>query len=301
MLLLELRRARIRARDAAAAEAVALLRDLGAEAAPGGPLSERKGIVWVTIPAHHLAAARSRFGRLGYTVAVDLLVAENEAGTHPEGASDRRVRWRRRPHRLVRLYEEDPDELRERAPDRREFLFATGDRPVRPVRGYRGSEGPLTHRSLPVPDARLLTNLVATGSPGLLLDPFAGAGGVVIEALAAGWRVVSIDDDPAVRHGLAHLGADHVVADARRIPLADASVDAAATEPPYDQRAGRLVVDVLGELGRVVAGGGRIAMLSARWQAPELVRASIGIGLVTELETPIDRKGVEVTAVVWRR
>src|SRR5262252_2564519 len=301
MLLLELRPARIRAREAAAAEAVALLRDLGAEVAPGGPLSERKGIVWVTVPGRNLAAARSRFGRLGYSVAVDLLVAEDEAAAHPPGAADRSVRWRRRAHRLVRLYEEDPVDLRERAPDRREFLFATRNGPVRPVRGYRGSEGPLTHRALPVPDARLLTNLVATGSPGLLLDPFAGAGGVVIEALAAGWRVVSIDDDPAVRLGLAHLGALHIVADARRIPLADASVGAVSTEPPYDERAGELVVDALHELGRVVAAGGRIAMLCARWQARELVRASIGIGLVTELETPIDRKGVEVTALVWRR
>ena len=137
------------------------------------------------------------------------------------------------------------------APDRREFLFETSDREVRAIRGYRGSPGSLTRRALPVPDARLLVNLVARGSPGVLLDPFAGAGGIVIEALEAGWRVISADADPAVRHGLAWLGAAHVVADARRLPLADDSVDAVATEPPYHRGVGDLVAEALVELRRV--------------------------------------------------
>jgi SAM-dependent methyltransferase len=301
MLVLSLRPARSKAREAGSAEAVALLRDLGAEAAPGGPLSEQKGIIWVTVPVEQLPSAFPRLSRLGYAESVDLLVPEEESARYPEESVERSVRWRRRQYRLLRVHQEDPAMLREQAPDRREFLLETSDHQVRAVRGYRGSEGPLMHRALPVPDARLLANLVWTEPPGLLLDPFAGAGGVAIEALSAGWRVLTIDADRSLRHGLAHLGAHHVIADARHVPLAAGCVDAVATEPPYESRTGQLVADALAEAGRVVRPGGRIAMLCARWQTPLLVERSAALGLTIELETSIDRKGVEVSAVLWRR
>jgi hypothetical protein len=300
LLVLHLRAARGRARDAATAEAVSLLRDLDARAAPGGPLSEQRGVAWVNVPAGSLRAALPRLPRLGYTEAVDLLVPEEEAGDWPVGRAERPVRWRRRPHRLVRVHQEDPAALRELAPDRREFLLETGDHQVRAIRGYRGGEDPLTHRALPVPDARLLVNLVSGRPPGVLVDPFAGAGGIVIEALASGWRVISADADPALRHGLTRLGAEHHVADARHLPLATSSVDAAATEPPYDPGAGEVAAEALAELRRVLRPGGRLAMLCAEWQRPGLVRAAAALGLASELETQVDRKGLDVAALAWR-
>ena len=87
---------------------------------------------------------------------------------------------------------------------------------MREIRGYRDDSGPLSRRGLPTYDARMLANVAAAGEGGTLLDPFAGAGGVVIEALAHGCRVVSCDIDPALRYGLASLARSHAVADARR-------------------------------------------------------------------------------------
>jgi hypothetical protein len=299
-LLLHLRRARERAREVAVAEAVALLRDLGAEPAAGGPLSDQRGVVWATVPAEHLPAAVPRLERLGYAEAVDLLVTEDELRAGGAGGG-RSLQWRGRPHRLVPLYREDPERLRERAPDRREFRLETGDRRVRTVRGYRGGRGPTAHRALPVPDARLLVNLVAASAPGVLLDPFAGAGGVVIEAVASGWLVVSADLDPTLRWGLAGAGARHLVADARRLPLAGGCVDAVASEPPYDPGQGDLVAEAVPELGRVLRPGGRAALLCAAWQAAGLQRAAAATGLAPELRAPIDRKGLAVELLLWRR
>jgi SAM-dependent methyltransferase len=282
------------------AEAVALLRDLGAEPAAGGPLSDQRGVVWVTLPAGHLLAATPRLQRLGYAEAVDLLVTEDEL--RAGGASGgRRLRWRGRPHRLLPLYREDRDLARERAPDRREFRLETPDRRERTFRGYRGGRGPTAHRALPVSDARLLVNLVAAPAVGVLLDPFAGAGGVVIEAVASGWLVVSADLDPTLRHGLAGAGARHLVADARRLPLAGGCVDAVATEPPYDPGQGELVAEAVPELGRVLRPGGRAALLCAEWQAAGLQRAAAATGLAPELRAPIDRKGLAVELLLWRR
>jgi tRNA (guanine10-N2)-dimethyltransferase len=154
---------------------------------------------------------------------------------------------------------------------------------------------------LPVSDARLLVNLVHEARPGVLLDPFAGAGGVVLEALTNGWQVVSADIDPAVRRGLAHLGADQVVADARSLPLVDGSIDAGATEPPYDRSTGTLLARALAELARVVRGDGRISVLCAEWQAAQARAAAGELGLRSYLDTPIERKGTHVVALAWRR
>ena len=191
--------------------------------------------------------------------------------------------------------------MREMAPDRRVFLHESSAGQVRRVRGYRGSEAPLTHRALPVADARLLVNLVHEARPGLLLDPFAGAGGIVLEALANRWKVVSADIDPSLRHGLADLGAHHLVADARALPLLDGGVQAAATEPPYDHATGRLVALALTELARVVRRDGRIAVLCAGWQAAQARAAAGELGLRSYLDVAIERKGTDVVALAWRR
>jgi hypothetical protein len=293
MLVLHQRAARRRARAAAVAEALALLHDLEASAPAGGPLSERGGVVWVELPERHLAEATARLPRLGYSTAVDLV-----AGAGPARAG---LSWRGRPRWLVRLHTEDPAGHRERAPDRREFLFEGGDHGVRPVRGYRGGAGPLGRRGLPVCDARLLVNLVAPAGPGRLLDPFAGVGGVALEARAAGWTTITADHDPKLRHGLGRLGGAHLVADARRLPLRAGTLDAVATEPPYAPQVGPLADQALAEAQRLLRPGGASAWLCAAWQAPGLRAAAAALGLEITLDTPVDRKGLAVVALAWRK
>jgi methyltransferase family protein len=295
MLVFSQRAARRRARAAAVAEALGLLHDLEPSAPAGGPLSERGGVFWVELPERHLAAAAARLPHLGYSTAVDLLVGAGPA------AATAAVRWRGRRWRLERLHTEDPAGHRERAPDRRGFLVEAGDGRVREVRGYRGDGAPLGRRGLPVCDARLLVNLVAPAGPGRLLDPFAGVGGVALEARAAGWAVVTADLDPALRHGLDRLGGAHLVADAGRLPLRAGSVDAVATEPPYDRQVGPLAGRALAEAHRLLRPGGATAWLCAAWQAPGLRATAAGLGLRVALDAPVDRKGLPVVALAWHK
>ena len=305
LLVLRQRASRRRARAAAAAEALALLHDLGPAAPAGGPLADRGGVLWVELPERHLGAAVARLPRLGYTTAVDLVEAAAAGGVgggrgHGRARPGRPGRGREAGWRLARLYTEDPAGHREQGPDRREFLVEGGDGQVRPVRGYRGDGRALGRRGLPVCDARLLVNLVAPAGPGPLVDPFAGVGGVALAARAAGWPVLTADRDPALRHGLAGLGADHLVADARRLPLRPGSVDAVATEPPYDPTAGPLAAEALAEVARLLRPGGATAWLCAAWQAPGLRTAAAALGLRATLDTPVDRKGTPVVALAWR-
>jgi SAM-dependent methyltransferase len=281
---------------AATAEAVALLADLGATPAPGGPLAEQPGIAWIALPREAVAAASERLPRLGYTAAVAEVLPAEEAT-----AGDSPVRWGRRPHALRVLYEADPEFFRSRAPDRRAFLLEGPSGAPRRVTGYRGGAAQLSHRALPVHDARLLVNLAFRPQLGVLLDPFAGAGGIVLEARDAGWTVLSTDLDPALRFGLSELATVHLVADARALPLGHQSVDAIATEPPYHPSATGMLLEGLGELARVLRRGGRLTMLVGAGQRPHLLTRAEQLGFCNELDTPVDRKGTAVAALVWTR
>lgn len=297
MFVLHLRPARVKARDAAVAEVVALLRDLGGKKASGGPLAEQKGVAWVTVPADRRTEAVERLQHLGYVGRIDGVEPA------PDGArrSQRHTRWRGRDVVLSPVYDEPDSDFRHEAPDARTFLLEGADGVVRPVTGYRGGSGPLEHRALPVVDARLLVNLVHAPGLGTLLDPFAGGGGVVLEAVRAGWSAVSLDPDPTLRHGLKAYGARHAVADAARLPFRDGSVDAVATEPPYHDSATDTVVSAVTEMARVLRPGARASLLVAGHQIGPVTGAGRKAGFGIELASPVNRKGTDVACVVMVR
>jgi 16S rRNA G966 N2-methylase RsmD len=211
-------------------------------------------------------------------------------------------------YRLARVYEEDARLMREQAPDRRSFLLGNSAGEVRSVKGYRGDGSPLGRRGLPVCDARLLVNLVFAPpvfAPDVgkqtFLDPFAGAGGIVLEALSAGYAVVSLDIDPGLCRGLAAFGASHSVANASRLPLQAESFAAVGTEPPYDRAAEGAILASLGEIARVLKKGGKAAMLCAEWQAEKIRPRIQEAGFTVYLDSPVDRKGTPVVVLAMQK
>lgn len=295
LLIFHRRTARRKAHEAALLEAETLLADLGVQRETGGPLSNQKGVFWLSLPMEHLNIAVERLPRLGYSDAVDGLEPL------PSKTADS-VKWRGGHYRVIRLYEADENVLREQAPDRRRFALQMSDGEVREVTGYRGDGGQLSKRGLPVIDARLLVNLVYTAQPDArLLDPFAGVGGVLIEAIASGYRVLSGDLDHVLRFGLRSTGAAHCVFDAVQLPYAENSIDAIATEPPYDPEALDSVAAALHEMARVIRPGGRIAMLCVPSQSPTLRQRGDDLRLNCLLDSPIDRKGLPCVILLWQK
>ena len=232
---------------------------------------------------------------------LELEVGDLRSAGRVHKSQEELVRWQSKLYRLVRVYEEDAELMREGAPDRRTFLLRTNEGEIRSIQGYRGDGQPLSRRGLPVYDARMLVNLVAVGEGTLLLDPFAGTGGIVIEALASGCSVTSADFDPALQEGLSHLGAKHSVADASCLPFADGMFDAIATEPPYHEQAKSTVIGALHEMERVLKEGGRLAILCAATQVDDLRQEAICLGLKSYLDAPINRKGLDVAVLAWQK
>ncbi len=106
--------------------------------------------------------------------------------------------------------------------------------------------------------ARAMVNLSRAGPGDVVLDPFCGTGGVVIEAVLLGHRALGSDIDPRMvegsRENLAALGLEAGVrlADVGDAGPADGSrVDAIVTDPPYGRSTslhGDLSDDVLSRL-----------------------------------------------------
>jgi hypothetical protein len=204
---------RKKAIEAAVIEMLCLLRDLSPAQLLGGPLAEQGGVFWMEIPEVSVDEALDRFPRLGYTKAVDKMEVLHRMPPNDKGI----VRWRKRYFRLVRVYQEDRSLLRDQAPDRREFVLVAADGSVRTTKGYRGNGTNLERRGLPVCDARLLVNITRPDKPrGMrFLDPFGGAGGIALEALASGLSVFTTDIDVVVSQGLKQFGAYHGISDVR--------------------------------------------------------------------------------------
>jgi tRNA (guanine10-N2)-dimethyltransferase len=87
-----------------------------------------------------------------------------------------------------------------------------------------------------------MVNLARTPRGGVFLDPFAGVGGILLEAGLIGAKPVGVDINPeAIAGAKKNLEASGVrnyqlmVGDARNLPTLE--IDAIATDPPYGRQA----------------------------------------------------------------
>ena len=116
-----------------------------------------------------------------------------------------------------------------------------------------------------------------------------------------GWETWSIDIDPSLRHGLAELADQHLVADSVNLPFDSAVIDTIATEPPYHSDALEVVKNAVSEFYRVLRPGGRLAILAAAGHAKMLKKVADSVGFGLDISTPINRKGTDVVCLCWKR
>ncbi len=299
LLIFHIREARSKAVEAAKFEAMSVLKNLTPETLKGGPLSEKGGVFWLRTRAPVSVLKEVNYWRLGYSVATDLVVPISESNYRQKRPD--MTRFRGKAIKLERLYELDVATERERNPDQRLFHLATPEGEVREVHGYRGDGSQLGRRALPVCDAQILVNIVDPGPGKTLLDPFGGGGGIIQEAVRARLVPQSVDIDPILAPGLERMGARHHVGNAVDLPFAYESVDAIATEPPFDRESRDWIAQAFDEMLRVLKVGGRLAVYCAEWQA-EPLRIQGGLSPLKQLlDLPIDRKGYPCHLLAWEK
>ncbi|MCX6683045.1 MAG: methyltransferase domain-containing protein [Methanoregula sp.] len=122
--------------------------------------------------------------------------------------------------------------------------------------------------------ARALVNISCAQKGDLLLDPFCGTGGILIESGLMGINAIGSDFDPIMVKGSRQNmpAGDSILADSVHLPLQDVSVDAIVTDLPYGQSVSikkdhtveRLYDDTLRELDRVLKPGKRAVVVAHR-------------------------------------
>lgn len=158
---------------------------------------------------------------------------------------------------LTEAYRQDEAMLLEEAPHRRVFLIEW-DGEVKAAKGHR------YRRGLSPTDARFMLNIARLRGDELILDPFAGLGGILMECRKRNLEVIGGDADTVLRPGLAQISHNRcVMADARQLPFRDHTFHVIITEPPFDTRYRQAVLDSMPELLRVVQPGGKIVLLIA--------------------------------------
>jgi tRNA (guanine10-N2)-dimethyltransferase len=120
--------------------------------------------------------------------------------------------------------------------------------------------------------ARTLVNLTCSHSGEVVLDPFCGTGGILIEAEMLGMHAVGSDFDPMMVDGSRQniTQPDLMLADATHLPLGNHTIDAVVTDFPYGQSVcikktdtmANLYAEALDEINRVLKVGHRAVVVT---------------------------------------
>jgi tRNA (guanine10-N2)-dimethyltransferase len=141
-----------------------------------------------------------------------------------------------------------------------------------PYHARKPGNRPFFHPGVMMPrNVRALVNLSLAQPGDLMLDPFAGTGGTLIEAQDIGISCIGSDADRYMIQGLQKNlpNAYCFVADATNLPFHDATISHIVTDLPYGQSVcligaerDMLYSQSLREMGRVLCTGGRGVVVS---------------------------------------
>ncbi len=186
---------------------------------------------------------------------------------------------------LREIYRQDENELIMSAPHNRDFLIER-DGIITYAKGHR------YHRGISPNDAKFIINIAEIESNEVILDPFAGIGGIILECRKRNLKIFASDMDIALRPGLAMIAKNkYTVADARCLPFKDNTFDVIITEPPFNTRFRQSVIDCLPELVRVNSKTGKFVFLIADDMYKDITENMFNLGFRLTASFTLHRHG----------
>ena len=256
-----------------------------------GPLSNIKGLICYLIPRSSVSTIRDVLQKIGYCEAFYILNFDEDIDEANDIASAVDQVWKGRRFAVQKILGQDRNIYDSQSPHNKMFAMATGN-----VRGYRGDGSALGRRALPVEDCRCLVNLANPSSMGTMIDPFAGAGGIIcaVRFINGSIRATTIDIDPILAIGLEEYGATHHVGDASQIFLNE-KFDAIITELPF-----ALDVTILKGLKNIcgyLEAKGSVSVMCAPHQFNDIRKFVRDMGMYVYCEYQVNRKGIDVAII----
>lgn len=300
VLVCSVRPSRSKAKELAAAELFFALNHIGCIYILNGPMGNIKGLISFFIRKTDKGELKEILKNIGYCNKFSVLDFSSCSGYVPD---KRNQTWKGMEFDVLPLHEQSENTYEAQSSHNREFSILAGDGTIKSVRGYRGDGSITGRRALPVEDARLMVNLAVSSDTRVLMDAFAGSGGILYQAryIAPSLFLISSDIDPDLEPGLQEYADRHYSMDARRVKIKDMKIDAIVTEAPFSKGETETVAQVLSNLCSCLNENGRVVLMCSAGQFGRLKSRMEAMNLYCLMDEQVDRKGTQVVVSVWHK
>jgi len=303
VVLCKLRNSRLKAKQIAILEMLFLQFDNEILFIKNGPMGDIKGVFSFLCPKKNLTSFKERLEFPGYCYTFYLLDFDNfNSKTIPGLDSINPMIWKGKKFSITTLFKQDNKIYTEQSSHNREFKIANING-IKDIKGYRGDGSDLGKRALPVEDARCMVNLSQPWKNKKMIDPFAGAGGIVYQFkyIVSGGTMTSIDIDPILRPGLESYGSNHLIMNAADASFPQDSFDSVITEVPFSDNASADIINALKKINAGLSKDGVYVIMCSKEQAEFIQKTMEELGNSQLFSQDIDRKGIDVEIQIWHK
>jgi hypothetical protein len=302
IIICKIRNSRIKAKQIAILEMIFLQLDNGIFFIKNGPLGDVKGVISFLCPKNNLETFKERLCFLGYSdifYILDFVNIENKNITNLDSMNP--LIWKEKKFSIGIFYSQNINIYEEQSPHNRKFKISCENGEIKEIKGYRGDGTELGRRALPVEDARCMVNLSQPQKNIKMIDPFAGAGGIIYQFryIVPDGNVTSVDIDPILKPGLEYYGAAHYVMDAGEITFSENSFDSLITEVPFSINAIDDIVRTLKKLNSCIQMNGVFIIMCGKNQSNNIERTMEELHNFLLFKQEINRKGTDVEIQIW--
>jgi len=301
VVLCKIRNSRIKAKQVAILEMIFLQFDNEILFIKNGPLGDIKGIISFLCPKNNLTSFQERLKYSGYCYTFYLLDFENFTNKNVIGLdSVNPMIWKGKKFSASMLFKQDQKVYTEQSSHNRDFKIVSNNE-VKKVQGYRGDGSDMGKRALPVEDARCMVNLSQPWKNKKMIDPFAGAGGIVFQFkyIVSSGIMTSIDIDPVLKPGLESYGSTHFVMNAADASFPENSFDSVITEVPFSDNASTEIINGIKKINTFLSKDGVYIIMCKKEQAEFIQKTMEELKNFLLFSHEVDRKGVDVEIEVW--